>query len=223
MNDEIKLEDLKLSIIALWKHKMVIMVTGILVFLIGMLLTLNTQIYNLYSASATVYSAFYGSYEQSVDGATAMISYADLVTSKKVCDRAAAIIGNSQITSEMIQEMINVSYTNSSVIMSISAYSSEPTKAVEVVNAVAEAFVFEIRTITGSDAIQLLDTANDYGMYQNGLRDLWLKRLLAAAAGFMLATGYFFIKELTSTKLRSIEQCLINENDNLLGLIPFVE
>ena len=99
---------------------------------------MNTQIYNLYSASATVYSAFYGSYEQSVDGATAMISYADLVKSKKVCDRAAAIIGNSQITSEMIQEMINVSYTNSSVIMSISAYSSEPTIAVEVVNAVAD-------------------------------------------------------------------------------------
>ncbi len=223
MDDVLKLEDFKLCLLAIWKRRIIIIAISVLFFLVSILITLGKEPVQYYSAMATVYSAFYGSYEESVDGAAAMNHYSELVSTKKVCERAAAMIGDSRITAEDVQEMIYASSSPNSVIMSISASSLNPETAIKVANAVADAFVIEIRTITGSEAIQLLDGADSYYIKSSGLSEVWIPRMFAGAAGFTLPFLFFFFKELFSNKIRSVGQCISDEDDKLLVIIPLAE
>lgn len=221
MNNEIDIVDFKLSILSLWKRKAFILVVTLLTTLIGLLYTYNQVPINTYSARATVYSAVYGSYQESITGSTAIVTYADIVTSNKVCERAASILSDATITSMDISDMISASVNNDSAIMGIYAYSSNPELSIKVVNAVAEAFVIEIQRITGSDAIQVLDSANTYYLYSSGTKDLFMKRALFVAIGFVLSCGIVMLRELFSGKVKSIEQCK-GENDTIIGVIPHI-
>ena len=221
MNNEITIVDFKLSILALWKKKAFIIAVTLLTTLMGLLYTYNQVPINTYHAKATVYSAVYGSYQESITGSTAILTYADIVTSNKVCERAASILADATITSANISSMINASVNSDSAIMGIYAYSINPELAIRVVNAVAEAFVIEIQRITGSDAIQVLDSANTYYLYSSGTKDLFMKRALFVAFGLILSCGIVMLRELFSGKVKSIEQCK-GEGDTIIGIIPHI-
>ena len=219
MNEEIGLEDFRLAIIELWRKKLLIIAVALLFFLIALLATFNMKPKNIYMAHATVYSAFYGSYEESLDAAVAMVNYSDVLTSNKVCERAASIVGDANITAADIKSMVSTYAKSSSIVMDIYTTSDVPSRAVAVANAVAQAFVIEIRSITASDAIQVLDDANKATMASNGSRMIWMIRLIGLVAGGALATAFVFLRELFSDRIRSMKQVETYE-ENILGVIP---
>ncbi|MEE1101391.1 MAG: hypothetical protein U0K86_07900 [Agathobacter sp.] len=220
MNDEIRFEDFKLAFISLWKRKFLIILISLVAFLIGILVTITADSKNTYSAMSSVYGAIYGSYEESTDATSAMLSYADVLTTKKVCERAESILGNSNITANDIQEMISSEYSSDSIILKIWATSDDPETSVNVANAVGEAFVIEMKNIIGSDAIQMLDYADKYFVANDGVKSLWTKRLLFGLVGFAGSCIVFFVLELFTDKLKSVEQCVFDENDVILAILP---
>jgi capsular polysaccharide biosynthesis protein len=222
MNDEIQLEDFKLSIIALWKNKFFILCTCILTTLVGLLITFNSQPVNVYESDTSVYSAAYNS-EQGKNLSTALISYAEIVTSKKVCERAASLLkGDAILDASEINNMIHVYAVNDSVIQVI-ADSTDPEVSIEVANAVAEAFVREITSITENDAIQILDAADSCILRNNGTRNLFIKRGAFALLGLVASSLYIVITQLASNKLRSVIQCIDEDEDEILGIVPYME
>lgn len=221
MKDEIQLEDFRLSILALWKKKLLVIAATILTLLIGLLITMGEKVVNTYVAEATIYSAAYGSYQESETGMVAMISYADIVSSKKVCESAAALIGNDiNIDSSTIQGMIGVSQSSDAIIK-VYAISTDSEIVVKVANAVAEAFVRQVTSITGFDSIQVLDNAQKSYINSNGASDLLTKRLLFAAIGLFASSGWIICSELLSNKIHTIVQCVDKDEDEILGIIPY--
>lgn len=220
MNDEIRFQDFKLAFIAVWNKKIYVLVCCLITFLLGILLTITANTQNTYCAMSSVYGAIYGNYEESSDATSAMLSYADVLTTKKVCERAESFLGTSNITADDIQRMIRAEYSSDSIILKIWATADNPETAINVANAVGEAFVIEMQTILGSDAIQMLDTADRYYIETNGFRELWKKRLIFAFLGFVGSCVVIFALELFSNKIKTVEQCIFDEDDVILAILP---
>ncbi len=219
INEDIRFEDFILSFKAVWNRKLICIMCGFIFFALGIMMTLRADISNYYTASTSVYSYSYGDVEESSLATSAMNSYADVVTSQKVCERAASLIDGYSISANQISGMISVS-SSSSVTMQIRATYIDGDVAVAVANAVAESFVIEMKNITGTDAVQLLDSASDAYQSSNGFSDLWKNRIMFFVIGFVLVAAIIFVKELFSNKVRLIEQMILDENDFVLGIIP---
>lgn len=221
MEREITLDDLRLCVKALWKNKALIIMSTLFTLLIGIFLTLHISTKNIFVASSSIYSAANGSYQESTSGTTAMLSYVDMITSRKVCEMAAAQLSNERnIDSSVIQSMITVTQSSDNIIR-ISAVSTDGSLAVDVTNSIATSFVQEITRITGYDSIQILDTASEYYVITNGLRQLIKKRLIFAALGFVMSCLFIMISDYCSNRLRTIMQC--GNEDEIFGIIPFVD
>ncbi len=218
MREEISVEDLKLCILALWKKKLLVVAATIFTTLVGLILTFDAKIVNSYSAKTTVYSVSVSS--ASDTSAPSISNYTDIITSKKVCERAAAIVGtNSGLDASAIQQMVGVSAVNDSII-SISAYSTDPDLAVDVSNALAEAFVREATSMAGNDSIRILDAATSSYLTNDGRKDVLSKRVMFAMIGGVLSAGWIVAKELISREIRTVGQCVGDNEDEILGLIP---
>ena len=123
----------------------------------------------------------------------------------------------------MIRNMISASYNKSATVMTIAAYSDNRAVAVKVANAVAEAFVIEVQSITGSDRIQMLDRAEDVRMSSNGLEGMIKTIMMAGIAGFAISILVIVAIVIFSNKIKSVEQCLDEDEGEILGIIPFIE
>ena len=219
----IQFEDVKLAFLAIFKRYKLVAAVTLLGALIGLLVVTVMPVQSVYSTTASVYSATYGSYEEAVDGVSAMVNYSDVVTSTKVCERAAAAIGDTQLTAVDIQRMISSYMNDNSYILYISANSVDPDRAKIVANAVASAFVEEINNITGLNAVQVLDEANDSNLYRYDSTSR--KKVLAVIVGisFALICAYIALLELFSGKVKSVEQCMEEDPDEIIGIIPKFE
>lgn len=223
MSEEIQFEDLKLSIRALWRKKLLIITLSIFTGLMGVLLTYEKTPQNIYDARTSVYSVAYASSKESDAMTSALDSYSDIITSNKVSERAATLLKDDvTIDSSQIPNMITVNSINDSII-EIVASSPDPQTSISVSNAVAEAFVREITSVTGNDDIQILDAADTCGLSQDGSKELLLERFLFLAAGGFLGAFYIIATELMSSKIGSVRQCIEEDENEILGLLPFVD
>ncbi len=219
-----KLQDyVRISFVNIWKNKFLIVAVTLMFLLIGILVSSWQTITNTYYARATVYTIFGATTQETAIVSDALTGYSDIVTSRKVCERAEAIIGDASINANLIKSMISSSYNKSATVMTISAYSNNPSMAVKVANAVAEAFVIEVQSITGSDRIQMLDEAKDVRMSSNGLEGMIKTVLLAGIAGFAISIIIIIAGVIFSNKIKCVEQCFDENEDEILGIIPFVE
>lgn len=219
-----KLQDyVRISVVNVWKNRYLIAAVTLLFFLIGILLSSWQTITNTYYASTTVYTVLGANTQETAIISDALTGYSDIVKSRKVCERAEAILGDAGINANLIKSMISSSYNKSATVMTISAYSSNPVVAVKVANAVAEAFVIEIQSITGSDRIQLLDEAKDVRMSSNGLEGMIKTVILSGVAGFAVSIIIIIAGVIFSNKIKCVEQCFEEDEDEILGVIPYVE
>ena len=222
-NRTIGLEDIKVSILMVWKNKTKCLVSALCFLVVGLVLTFNNTVDNYYNSSTVLYCPLNGNYSDITAFGQVMNSYTSLVKSEKVAERAVSIMGNTSLTYRDIQNMISYSLSSSGINLTIKAASINPQEAIEVANAVANAFVEEMRTMTDTDSVRVLSAATTASMSQNGLISLWITRILFFLAGYILMALLIFVIELFSDKLRSIDQCIITEDDMVLGIIPKVE
>lgn len=211
--------DLTKCVRALLHNWWVILLSTLLCLLVGILFTWNRSP-DIYYAKSTVYSAAYGSYEQSAESTRAMQAYAELVKSLKVSERAVLLLGDETATPQMILSSVDVSYTTDSPILSILAYSTKKEEAIKISKAVANAFVIEMKNITGKENIQMLDEAYDVKIRHDGNNEQIKKRGIFALAGFLLSGLFFVIREIFSKRVVYVNDVTLNGKIEILGVIP---
>lgn len=197
---------------------LVVLIT-ILAGLVGIIYTLGDTP-NVYSAKVSLYSVASGSYTASVQGAYAMRDYAEIVGSKKVADRVVNALPDYNLNALMIQSIVSTSYNDNSAIFYVYANSTEPDLAKAVANAVADAFVLEVRNITGADWVKILDAADSVTVSYNAETEQLKTRLTFFAVGFVLICVVISLFEVFSTKVKEVRDCTLNGEIKLLGVIP---
>lgn len=225
MRRELQFEDFRLAFVSLWNYKVVIFFVSLAGLFAGLLYTSNSAYAPIYWAKSSVVYSPTNKLDSSISNAlnkTGTISnYTDLVVSSNVCEYAASLINDRDITANEIQGMISINISSdSSYVMQIGAKSTDPELAIKVANAVSEAFTSEMVNVTGSDSIQVLDVAYKAQIVKNN--DKNLKRLIFAFGAFIFISGIILIKSLLSDKVRSIVQCVEND-DEILGIIPDIK
>lgn len=201
----------------IWKDKVLIFAVTLLFLFSGIFYASFNPKNNVYSARASVYVSSYGAGD-----AGALGSYSEILASGKVCKRAESLIGAAGISAEKIRGMIGASLNEASTVMEITARSENPETAARVADGAAEAFVTEVQSITGSDAIRILDTAGVPELDSRGIDALIVTAASSAIFGFFICVAAVFAGVLFSDKIKSVEQCL-DAGEDALGIIPYVE
>ncbi len=217
---------------ALVKKKKFIAIIALLFFIIGFALTINVG-EDMYTATATVYAASDDSVENTMV-VTTMNAYLNVAKSYKVSQRAALIIGRSEVSAEDVQKAMNVSssstttsastisnFMNSSAtIISFNATTSDAALSMEMADAMAESYAMEMSEILNSDSVKMLDNAYTYSKSKNATKDAWKKRIMAALLGVVLACAFVVLCEIFDRKVRTVREATIKEDLPIIGLIP---
>lgn len=188
----------------------------------GVVLAAAMYIYMLgkpqyYYATASVYSAAIGSYSETAQGIYTMQLYSSVVNSQKIADRAASLISGVNVTASEIRAMASASYTDESPIMYITATSTNPKVVVATANALAESLVIEAQSVTGTQAIQVLDKASWVGTVQMGKkRNVALAFLIGAGLTALL----ILLGETLSDRVYRVEDAEIGGKLEIIGIIP---
>lgn len=201
------------------KKAWLIAVVTVVVAVIGCIYTMRPSP-DVYGSRVSLYSVAYGSYRASIEGFNAMKDYAEIVGSKKVAERVIGLLPQYALDAGTIQSMVRTSYTEESAIFYITAYSTVPELAVSVANAVAEAFVLEVRNVTGEDSVKILDKAETVILSFNAKSEQTRTRLTFAAGGFIAICAVLAVTELFGTKVKEVDDATLNGDIKLLGVIP---
>lgn len=218
---------------ALFKKKKIIACITALFLVIGVALTVNPG-EDKYTASSTVYAAADGSYTDATNAVTAMNAYLDVAKSYKVSQRAALIIGRSDVSATDVQDATYVnssattnktssisSFMNSSAtIITFTATSTEPALAMEMADAMAQSYAIEMNSILNSDSVKTLDNAYKYVKSTNATIEAWKDRAKVTAVGFVLACLLVVVCEIFDRKVRTIREASIRESIPVIGIIP---
>lgn len=209
-------EDLKQAFLSVLRNKLlIILITGA-GFFAGMFYTARQSTGRSYSATATISVAF-GENLGQISGSTIITNYSEIAISKRVCEYAATLLDGEELSSDQIQQMIEISVENNSFMLKISARNDSPLRAILVANAVAESFVTQLSILTGSNTIQVIDAARTADLIDSDRSNS--VRLIFTAIAFIAACALVIIIELLLGTLRSVKQCIISEGE-LLAVIP---
>lgn len=201
------------------KRVWLVVVVTVLFGLAGLAYT-RGDVPNVYSARASIYSVASGSYAASVQSTYIMKDYAEIVGSKKVADRVVNALPQHNLDVKLVQSMVRTSFSEDSAIFYVYAYSNDPALVIPVANSAAEAFVLEVGNITGADNVKILDEADTVIVSYNGQREQLKTRLVFLAVGFLLICGIIALTAVFSTKVTKVDDCTLNGEIRLLGVIP---
>ncbi len=205
-----------------WKRNILLtLLITLLAFLVSVFLTLRPRA-NVYEAFSTMYSTASSGYslDEALQTTSVMRQYSEVITSTKVLDHAAELIGDEELTGEMLGAMVSVNALEDSSVLRINVRTSEPELAVVAANAVSTAFVSEISNITGQSNVHVLDIATDYVMVENGESDKTMLRILLTVAAFFISSGLWVVFDVFSSKIHSLEGASLDGEIELLGIIP---
>lgn len=222
------IENFKTALYRLWKFKLVVVLMTFVGLLASLVYISIVGISVNYRSSASIYSMVYGSYEDSTDGAKVMNTYATLLGSSNVCERAAVSLQNSGVTADTLRSMVSSGniyisgLSNSSKTLgyklTLVTISNTPENVQEISNAMSKAFVDEINDLLGSKTLQVVDSATNVYSYNSISVPMCIA--IFGALAFVLTCAVIFIKEFFSTKVYSVAQCEGRE-ELLLGMIPY--
>ena len=217
---------------ALLKNLKWIICSTILFFVIGILVAVfyvDTE--NVYDAKSSVYSIAYGSYSESAEGINAIRTYSEIVKSLRVSERAALLLGDDSLDKFTIYDMIEVEQAldangypeEESAIINIHAYSTNKEDAVRVANAVANAYVMEVTSITLTDSVQVLDEAYNCELMYNARKQQLIYVAAITAIGILLSCAIIVLHEIFSSRIRSLNQGSLYGELEIIGVIPMQE
>ena len=222
------LENVKVAFYRLWKMRYVVVLWTLIALLISFMYVLISGVETKYRSSATIFSAVYGSYQDSTNGVTMMNTYAGLLNSSRVCERAVVNLNNSDISAQQLRYMVNtgsISISGASTASKSYGYEltliviqDSPQNVVAITNAMAKAFTDEINDLMGTSSLQVLDEAQGYSSYNATNYKLII--LICALLGFVVSAAVIFAKEFFSVRVYSVAQCEMKK-ENILGLIPY--
>lgn len=214
---EIKI-NIKRCFYELWKKKKIIVLIGAFSILVGIFMMLNVEEVGNYSAMASVYSVVYGSYDETMTEQSNLSEFVEIGGSTNVAKRAAGILDREDITEDVIQNMYYISSNGN--FMYISSYSYDAELAVNIANAVAEAFVIEYRNLTGGENIQVFESAEMATSYGGDETNKKMTLIIYTCVGIFLVCFILVIRVIFSTKIQDYTECDLNGKIEILGVIP---
>lgn len=222
------LENIKVAFYRLWKMKLIVVLMTMIGFLAFIVYIGIVGVHTTYASTASIYSAVYGSYEDSTDGVTVMNKYSSLLGSTRVCDRASGSLQEIGISSATLRNMVSGGYIYLSGASTDSkSYGTKLTLVVrmsssehitDIANAMAKAFADEINDLLGTSTLQVLDEAIGYSSYQS--INVMLYFILFGAVAFVGTAGIIFVKEFFGSRVYSVAQCE-QDKELVLGMIPY--
>jgi capsular polysaccharide biosynthesis protein len=218
---------------SLLKKKKFIGFITLLFLLAGIGLTLNPG-EDKYTAVSTVYAAADGSYIDATNAVTAMNAYLNVANSYKVSQRAALIIGRSDVSATDVQESVSVnssvnkvgnanisSFMNSSAtIISFSATTTDPALSMEMADAMAQSYAIEMSDILNTDSVKTLDNAHTFDKSLDASKQAWRKRISITFVGFVLACLIVIFCEIFDRRVCTVREATISGNIPVIGVIP---
>ncbi len=215
MNNKVIKIDLGRIFRALLKKWFLMAIAGIIIG--GIMFYWRSSMTQKYAATVSLYSAAYGSVSESAQVAMVMQSYASVISSYKIAERAESILGDNTITSAYIRSIVGVSFTEDSPIIYISASDSNGARAVMIVNAVAEAFIIEAQNLTGSEGVRILDKATMAYEISRGIKKY---TALGIIGGIVAMAGLIAFAEIFSDRVYRVEDAELGGKLEIIGIIP---
>lgn len=217
--------------IGLWKSRYFVLLTVFFGAVAGILLAVfAVPKDNEYTATANVYCISYGSYSESVSGTDVMRTYSGIIKSRRVAEHAAMLIADPDVTAEDVYDQISVDslylqgmtyiYENESPIISMHAVNENEYYAVSVVNAVADAFVQEVNSLSDTEAVRVLDYAIDGDLTYNAMQTCFLAVLAGAFIGLLLGCVIILGKVIFTERVMSVDDAGLYGQMKVIGIIP---
>ena len=221
------LENLKAAFYRLWKLKSAVFVLTLIGLLTSFVFIGFLGVKTNYVATTSIFSAAYGSLSDSSGGVSYMNTYSSLLNSTRVCEKAAAQLNDSSYPADILKKMVeeediyidgaSTNSKNYKYKIYLVAVADNPSDAIKIANAMADAFVTEINDLAGGGTLQVMDEADDYEEKKN-ISEI-LVAVVFSGLTFVFSTLFIFAKEFFSEKVYTISQCEQDE-DLILGLIP---
>lgn len=151
--------------------------------------------------------------------------YYQIIYGRSVISAVSQEVKGYNLSEGAISSMIKINMDSATIngqtdsnIFTISTRWSDPNIAAAVANASAHAFSTQIRQLTNSNNVGILDEAlaPNYPLSNNGTQ----KILLGIMVGLMLAFGIIYIIEYFDTTVRSVEDIEKDLNVSVIGIIP---
>lgn len=211
------------SVVLKWKLLLVAASIGILVAEVATYFLADQE--DLYQATSSVYCAPDEYYSLSAESVQLMRTFVDIVQSSSVIERANGIMGNVYPDEETIYEMISVIYDNSgtynnSVILKIQAESPNAQEAMDVANAMAEAFSLEMSSIMNRGEVHVLDSAKTAIVSYEAEEYNILYIAIGAVGGMLLLAVWIVLKEIFVVNLHSVNDATLFGKLEVVGVIP---
>lgn len=184
---------------------------------------------DVYQATSSVYCVAEDNYSQTAESVQMMNIYVDIIQSSRVAERANSILGNAYPEADALLGMITIDTgeedavyyaANTSIVIKILAESTNAMEAIDVANAMAEAFSLEMSSMLSSTSVQVLDSAQSVEVVYEAEKQNIIYIALGAAAGVFLAAAWIAIKEIFVINLRSVNDGTLFGKLDVIGVIP---
>jgi len=144
--------------------------------------------------------------------------YSEIIFSRSMATAVARDVNNYHLTIDNILSIVKIDSNKDSNILTISAISSDPAAAAAVANAAGREFIIQIRKITNSDNVGILDEAlvPNYPVSNNEIQ----KVLLGLLSGLMVAFGITYTIGYFDTTVYSVEDVEKGLKVRVIGIIP---
>lgn len=202
----------------LWKKREIIVMIVFFSILLGIYMMLNMEEVGNYTATSSIYSVVYGSYDETVTEQTNLAEFSAIVGSSNVAKRAAAMLDNVNITEEYIKSMFSIN--SSGNILYVNTYSYDKELAVDVANAVAEAFVIEYKNLTSEENIQVFEKAQEAVRYGGDNTNKKMTLIIYTGVGFFLVCVIIVLRVIFSAKIQDFTECDFDGEVEILSVIP---
>ena len=149
--------------------------------------------------------------------------YAEVVKTANVAKRACAILNDAYSVSEIIN-LVQTNYSENLVsgvpIIEIGVICQDPKEAVAIVDAVTEAFIVELQTLTQDEAVRRLGESSNVVMLYSAKKTCALVTLGTGLAFALVLAGILVVREILAIQLTTVKDGLLNGQLKLIGVIP---
>jgi capsular polysaccharide biosynthesis protein len=205
----------------LYRQLWLIFVVTALAAAAGVAFTWNTTP-DTYKAEVTLVGASNGSYSNAVGNTYIIRNYSALIRSEKIATRVIQGLPQYNLDKPVVQQMVTASFdkTADSALVFVDARAIDPVLAIDVANAAADAFVSELRNVTGADVAIIVDQASVAIIDFSGQSSQMRMRIEFAAGGFVMACVLLSLIEMFSKRISRADDCTLHGTIELLGVIP---
>ena len=149
--------------------------------------------------------------------------YAEVVKTANVAKRAAAMLNDTYSVSEIINQ-IQSNYSENVIsgvpVIEIGAICRDPEATVAIVDAVTEAFIVELQTITENETVRRLGESSHVELLYDASRTRLLVTVGTALGFALLLAAVIVLREILALRLTTVKDGLLGGELKLMGVIP---